>query len=187
MACLRRAVTMASNPIAPITAARNTLGEGRARTTNPINASAASATAVRGPSVAARASRRTAPRTIATLAPETAVRCDNPAVAKSARRAVLMLVSSPTTSAGSNPAALSDRAFRLACANCSRMSAAVRCTRDGGATAAGGPVARSAATVKSGRPGAATTARALTSCPGSRRSQPSAGAKIVTAPPTTIR
>ena len=65
-----------------ITAARSTLADGCTTTTNPTNASAASPTAARGPTN--RALNSTAPQTIVTFAPDTAVRCVSPAARNSA-------------------------------------------------------------------------------------------------------
>ena len=71
--CLRRCETTASSVMAPITAARNTLADGWTTTTNATSATAASAKAKRGPTSPAISS--TAPQTIVTFAPDTAVRC----------------------------------------------------------------------------------------------------------------
>ncbi len=81
IACLRRCDSTASSAIAPITAARSTLADGCTTTTNPNSVTAASPTAARGPISAALNS--TAPQTIVTFAPDTAVRCVRPDVRKS--------------------------------------------------------------------------------------------------------
>src|SRR5262249_19197587 len=81
-ACLRRRDTIASSVMAPIPAARSTLADGCTTMTNASSASAASATASLGPNSAAVIS--TAPQTIVTLAPDTAVKCVNPDVRNSA-------------------------------------------------------------------------------------------------------
>src|SRR4029077_3816643 len=73
MACLRRCDTTASSVMPPITAARSTLADGCTTMTNATSASAASSTASVGPNRAAVIS--TAPQTIVTLAPDTAVKC----------------------------------------------------------------------------------------------------------------
>jgi hypothetical protein len=72
IACLRRCVTRASSVMAAITAARNTLADGCTTMTNATSAVAASATAMRGPTNVAVSS--TAPHTMVTFAPDTAVR-----------------------------------------------------------------------------------------------------------------
>src|SRR3954454_4986338 len=77
MACLRRCETTASSVMAPITAARSTLADGCTTMTNAASASAASATASLGPRTAAVI--RTAPQTMVTFAPDTAVKCVSPA------------------------------------------------------------------------------------------------------------
>src|SRR5882757_7598727 len=72
IACRRRWATIASRVMAPITAARSTLADGCTTTTNAARAIAAMPTATRGPTTAAV--NRTAPQTMVTLAPDTAVR-----------------------------------------------------------------------------------------------------------------
>ena len=68
--------------MAPITAARSTLADGSTTMTKASSANAASATATRGPTSAAV--NNTAPHTMVTLAPDTAVRCVNPEARNSA-------------------------------------------------------------------------------------------------------
>ena len=99
IACLRRCVTRASSVIAAITAARNTLADGWTTMTNATNAAAASATAIRGPTNAAVSS--TAPQTIVTFAPDTAVRCVSPEARNCAVVSADSAEVSPRTSAGS--------------------------------------------------------------------------------------
>jgi hypothetical protein len=99
MACLRRCDSTASSVMAPMTAARSTLAEGCTTMTNASSANAASVTAARGPTNPAANS--TAPHTMVTLAPDTAVRWVRPDARNSA---VVCFVSpdvSPSTSAGS--------------------------------------------------------------------------------------
>src|SRR5581483_10380167 len=69
----RRDDNMPSSAMAPITAARNTLAVGCTTITKTTRATAARPTAARGP--ISRAENSTAPHTMVTLAPETAVRC----------------------------------------------------------------------------------------------------------------
>jgi len=71
-ACFRRPVTRASKAIAPITAARRTLGDGLAKMTKPTSATAASTAHVRGPAPTSWASSSTAPHTMVMLVPNTA-------------------------------------------------------------------------------------------------------------------
>ncbi len=85
--------------MAPITAARSTLAVGCTTNTNTTNARAASTTAARGPISPAKSS--TAPQTMVTLAPETAVRCVSPAVRNSATVAAGTVLVSPSTKPGS--------------------------------------------------------------------------------------
>ena len=67
-----RPSTNASSVTPPITAARSTLGEGRASTTKPTRATPATTADVRGPAPANLARPSTAPQMIATLVPDTA-------------------------------------------------------------------------------------------------------------------
>ncbi len=85
--------------MAPITAARSTLADGWTTMTNATSATAASATAKRGPTNAAVSS--TAPQTIVTFAPDTAVRCVSPDARNSAAVSPVSAEVSPRTSAGS--------------------------------------------------------------------------------------
>ena len=107
IAARRLPVDKAISPTSPMTAARSTLGDGRARTTKPASATAASTGAPRTPIPDRRASSSTAPQTIATLVPLTAVRWVRPTVWKSASSAGSSRLVSPTTSPGSSPASAS--------------------------------------------------------------------------------
>ena len=99
IACRRREDNTPTSAIAPITAARSTLAVGCTTMTNNTRAAPASATAARGP--ISRDVNSTAPHTIVTLAPDTAVRCVKPAVRNSWLVTVLTVDVSPSTSAGS--------------------------------------------------------------------------------------
>ncbi len=68
-ACFRLPVTKASKPIDPITAARNTLGDGRATTTKAIRTTKAIVTVARGPIPMPRNTNSTAPIRIEKFAP----------------------------------------------------------------------------------------------------------------------
>ena len=104
--------------MAPITAARSTLADGCTTTTNATNAMAASATATRGPTNTAVNS--TAPQTIVTLAPDTAVRCVSPDARNSRWSSARHADVSPRTSAGSIAAWSAGRLPRAAAANAVR-------------------------------------------------------------------
>ncbi len=99
IACLRRCDTTASKVMPPMTAARSTLADGWTTMTNANRAIAASATAIRGPTNAAV--NNTAPHTIVTFAPDTAVRWVSPAARNSAVVCPVSVEVSPKTSAGS--------------------------------------------------------------------------------------
>ena len=120
----------ARSAIAPITAALSTLGDGRASSTNPANASPAATAEVRGPTLSARSSSRTAPVTIATFVPLTAVRCDRPAVVKSAAISASRPLTSPSTRPGSSPRGPSG-STAAASRRPSRIRPAAVCTVDG--------------------------------------------------------
>ena len=85
--------------MAPMTAARSTLADGCTTMTNATSASAASATASLGPTSAADIN--TAPQTMVTLAPDTAVKWVNPDARNSSVVCAVNVDVSPSTSAGS--------------------------------------------------------------------------------------
>ena len=83
----------------PITAARSTLADGWTTMTNPTRATRRARRPARGPTSAAV--NNTAPQTIVTLAPDTAVRCVSPDARNSAVVCAVTVEVSPSTSAGS--------------------------------------------------------------------------------------
>ena len=85
--------------MAPINAARNTLAVGCTTMTKANRANAASSTATRGRSN--RAENSTAPHTMVTLAPDTAVKCVMPAARNSRPVSAATAEVSPKTRAGS--------------------------------------------------------------------------------------
>ena len=89
---------------APMAAARTTLGLGRARTTKPTSASPATTACTRRSTARRRSGQRTPASTMATFAPDTAVRCARPARPKSSSSTGSMARVSPTTRPGSRPA-----------------------------------------------------------------------------------
>ncbi|SKT69311.1 Uncharacterised protein [Mycobacteroides abscessus subsp. abscessus] len=99
-----------SRPIAPITAARSTLGDGRTRMTKPTSTNPANATEVRRP--ISRPSSSTAPHTMDTLAPDTAIRCVSPDVRNIATVCASSALVSPSTRPGSSAASPAGSAFR---------------------------------------------------------------------------
>ena len=78
-----RPVARASSVTAPMAAARTTLGLGRASTTKPIEHQPATTACTRRSTARRRSGHRTAVSTIATFAPDTAVRWASPARRKS--------------------------------------------------------------------------------------------------------
>jgi hypothetical protein len=161
---------------APIAAARSTLGEGRARITKPASATTAMSTWTLRSTARRRSGQSTAASTIPTFAPETAVRCANPALRNSSSSTGSARLVSPTTSPGSRPAARGGRTRTEESARAARTSPAAPCHQLGLPTAVGGPRADTTATTVSPGRGAATETRARTGWPGTSLRQPSAGA-----------
>ena len=126
MACRRRDVSMPASAIAPITAARSTLAVGCTTNTNATSATPARTTAALGPIT--RAQNSTAPHTIVTLAPDTAIRCVRPAVRKSAPFWSLTADVSPSTRAGSIAACSAGSVPQAAAAKRPRSRWAACCT-----------------------------------------------------------
>ena len=87
----------------PATLARSTDGSVPTKTTNPPSAQPAERTCTRGPSPIQRQARKHAVSTIATLAPETADRCESPVSMKSSCCAASCNVVSPSTIPGIRP------------------------------------------------------------------------------------
>jgi hypothetical protein len=100
---LVRPEARASRPTAPMAAARTTLGDGRARMTKPTRAIAQMAADSHGAARHQRATKRTTPRTIATLAPLTATKWVRPVVRNSSASAGSNRLVSPMTRPGSRP------------------------------------------------------------------------------------
>ncbi len=98
-----RPLPAATIPINPMTPARRTLGDGRARTTKPNRAAATQPACSHGPNRLRRMTTVAAAMMIAQFAPETATRCDIPAVRKSSRTSPSRLLVSPRTRPGSSP------------------------------------------------------------------------------------
>ena len=165
----------ASSVTAPMAAARTTLGLGRARITNPISARTATAACTRRSTARRRRGRRTPARTIATFAPDTAVRCASPARRKSSSSTGSMAVVSPTTRPGSSPAGAGSSTRRADSRSASRSPPAVACSTPGRPTGVGDPRAESTATSCSPGRGGETSTRTWTCCPGRSRRQSAAG------------
>ena len=101
----RRERLRPSSPIAPMAAARTTLGSGRARTTNPARATRARTGRARLGMPSSTHRPRTSPVTTATLLPLTAVRCVIPVARIASVRSAGVRLVSPMTRPGSNPRA----------------------------------------------------------------------------------
>ena len=176
----------ASNTTPPITAARSTLGDGRASTTKPSSAAALSTAATRGSARSSRSSPSTVPATITRLLPDTAVKWLRPAARKSSRTSPGRSRTSPTASPGSNPAGPSG-STAAAARRPSRNAPAPVCHHGAGPTSCGAPRTRRTATVRSARVAGASKPSAPTSCPGRSADQPAAGAISSTRPPPVHR
>ena len=179
IACRRRDDSTPTNAIAPITAARSTLAEGWTTTTNSANVTPASPTAARGP--ISRAENSTAPQTIVTLAPDTAVRCVKPAVRNSWPVTGVTVDMSPSTSAGSIAAWSAGSTRRAAAAKPARTAYAAR-LRGPAVPIVGAPVAVRTATLKSRRVGAVIRARKRIGWPTITAPKSRAGAKTTARP-----
>lgn len=157
----------ATSVTAPMAAARTTLGLGRASTTNPTRTTAATSACTRRSTARRRRGRRTPARTIATFAPDTAVRCASPADRKSSSSTGSMVVVSPTTSPGSSPAAAGSSTRCAESRSAPRRLPAVCWRGPAPPTGVGDPRALSTATVCSPGRGSETPTRTRTCCPGS--------------------
>jgi len=183
MACRARPVPNASRVIAPMTAARRTLGCGPTRTTKPARASAAIMARISPRRRLRRSGHSTAPMTMAQFVPDTAVRCDRPLTRKSSARTASIPAVSPWTiprrsPASSGPSVRSARSRRPP-----RMPAATESsTPCGGADASGGPRAKAMPTRRSSGEALASSSFAETVDPGRRCPHPWAGAKTRSSP-----
>jgi hypothetical protein len=180
-AARERPVASAMSATAPIAAARSTLALGPARTTNPSSARPATPAWARRSSARRRKGHSTPATTMATFAPDTAVRCDKPARRNCSTSTGSMPLVSPTTRPGSSPAARSSSVRCADPASPLRTSSAPRWIAGGSPTRVGGPRADSTATTSSPGRGRAVPTRARTGWPGAMSSQPSAGANSSTA------
>jgi hypothetical protein len=162
---------------APMAAARTTLGLGRARMTKPISARPATTACTRRSTARRRSGHSTPIRTIATFAPDTAVRWESPARRKSSSSTGSMAWVSPTTSPGSNPAGRGPRTRAADVASPWRSAPAIRWSRPASPTGVGGPRAETTATSTLPGSGGDTPTRTRTLCPGSRFRHCRAGAK----------
>ena len=170
-----------------MTAARTTLGDGRASTTNPTTLTPLSTAASRGSARILRRSQSTAPLRIARFAPDTASRWVRPAARKSASTSAVRALVSPTARPGNKPADAGGNAAVAACRSPSRSPPAATCHHGGAATSRGGPRTRRTATVRSDRPAGASRPSAVTACPGSSSAHPSTGASSRMRPPADHR
>jgi hypothetical protein len=155
----RRATSNPANPRPPITAARSTLGCGRATTTNPATVTAAVISRARRPAPSAVETHSTEPAAMATLAPLTAVMCVRPAICRSDRNRSGRVEVSPTTSEGSRPPPSTDSPWH-ACRSPARSRSASRHGQLPATMSRGPPRAASSATTSS--PGSAAFSRPVT-------------------------
>ncbi len=137
-------------PIAPITAARTTLGSGRASTTNPARPTRASTGRSRRGTPTRTHSPRTSPVTTATLLPLTAVRWVIPVARMAAVRSGGVRLVSPMTRPGSSPLG-SAGAWSTDARRPLRSRSAAAATAPGGASTSGGPLTDKVATRSSAR------------------------------------
>ena len=138
------------SPIAPMAAARTTLGSGRARTTNPARATRARTGRARLGTPSSTHRARTSPVTTATLLPLTAVRCVIPVARIASVRSAGVRLVSPMTRPGSNPRA-SAGAESTDARSPARNRSAPDATAPGGVITSGAPATASVATRSSAR------------------------------------
>ena len=155
--------------MAPMAAARTTLGSGRARTTNPASAASASTgrSALGTPRIVH--SPRTRPRTTATLAPLTADRWVSPVVSIASVRSGGVRLVSPMTRPGRRPRA-SAEVPSTASRSPARRRSAPRATAPGGASVRGLSV--TVTTASSAAPGSPGPSRPATSAVSPHLSEP---------------
>ncbi len=152
-------------------AARNTLGDGRASTTNASSTATATTGRARSPIRSQPHSTSAAASTIATLVPLTATRCVRPVVLKSSRSRGSSLLVSPSTSPGSSPRS-SEGSGPAASCRPTRSRPAARCRGDAPDSTTGGPRAESSAATSSDGAAVVTRPSTRTRWLGSRPSQP---------------
>ena len=135
-----------------MTAARSTLGDGRARTTKPSSATAARATRARRRTPIARATANVTASTTLTFSPETASRWVRPVSRMSAVSVGGTAETSPSTRPGNSPRS-SAGSPRQAPRSAALARPASRCHQGGRPTSIGGPRASSTAATSSPRRG----------------------------------
>ncbi len=157
-AARERPAARARRVTAPMTAARITLGVGRASTTNAPRASTATTACTRRSTARRRSGRSTQATTIATLAPDTAVRWLRPASRNSSSSTGSRARTSPTARPGTSPADRGSSTRRADPSSPSRMVPAAVWIGPGPPISSGGPRAdRTATTWSPSRGGAAAT------------------------------
>ncbi len=156
-----RPAPSATSVIAPITAARTTLGEGRARTTKPTRTAPATAADNRGSARSRRRPASTAPVKIARFAPDTASRWVSPAARKSSSTSWVRVLVSPMARPGSSPAS-GGASVPVAARRPERSPPAADCHQGGASTSRGAPRTRSTAIVRSLRSAGASRPSAVT-------------------------
>lgn len=151
-ACLRDPVARATRPMVPMTAARRTLGDGRASTTKATRASAETGARQRSPTRSQPHRTRAAARMKATFVPLTATMCVSPVAWKSSFRPGSRPLVSPSTRPGSSPRS-SAGSGPAASRRPERSRPATRCTPSGAPVVLGGPRVESRAATSSPVPG----------------------------------
>ena len=173
-----RPVARASRVMAPIAAARRTLGLGVARTTKPASATPATTAWMRRRTARRRRGHRMPRTMIATLAPETAVRWASPARLKSCREQRIERLSCRRrrAPAGDRPAWVRAHGHSQPRGRPGSVPAP-RCTAPGPPTRRGGPRIESTASTSSPTRGGEARARVVTVSPARRPRQLLDGAK----------
>ena len=121
-----RPTARAINAMPDMVAARKTLGDGRATTTNAMSTSPLPTAHTIGPRRNRRNTSRTAPTMITQFVPLTASKCMSPAVRKWSASTGSSSLVSPSTRPGNRPRAGAGRVL-AACRNDERTATAARC------------------------------------------------------------
>lgn len=157
-----RPAPIAMRATAPITAARTTLGDGRASMTKPTSTAPATTEDRRGSLRRRRSAASAAPVSNARLAPDTATRCVNPEARKSSSTWVLSALVSPIERPGRSPASAGPTVLVAAARRPERRPPAADCHHGGAPTSCATPRTRSTAIVRSVRSGGASRPSAVT-------------------------
>ena len=185
-ACRGRPVASETRATAAISAARSTLGEGRATSTKATSTTAPASAHAHGRSRARRSTSSVAPTTMEQLVPLTATRWVSPATRNRSTSTGSRPAVSPSTSPGSRPRSCGGRGAAAA-RNRARTVPAARCHHGGWPSRAGGRRANSVTPVAPRSDAGRRLPSTSTRWPGSTVDQPRAGPSTSTGTDTAQR